>query len=377
MVRLGGSPAQINPAVPVDLVIDHSVQVDYSRNPEAREKNEEIEFERNYERFEFLKWGQTAFDRFLIVPPGSGIVHQVNLEFLARVVFENDDKILYPDSVVGTDSHTTMINGLGVTGWGVGGIEAEAVMLGEVISMVLPEVVGFKLTGQLPKTTTATDLVLTITEILRKRGVVDKFVEFFGPGVQSLSLADRATIANMAPEYGATMVTTTILQFSILITNYQGYFPVDDQTIQYLKKTNRDAHKVETIEKYLRAQGLYRVYDGTQPDPEFTGKILELDLSTVTGCLAGPKRPHDKVLLTDMKKDWQACLTNKVGFKGFGLPEDRLKDEAKFTFDGNEYTLKHGSVVIAAITSCTNTSNPDVMLGAGLIAKNAVQRGLK
>lgn len=211
MVRLGGSPAQINPAVPVDLVIDHSVQVDYSRNPEAREKNEEIEFERNYERFEFLKWGQTAFDRFLIVPPGSGIVHQVNLEFLARVVFENDDKILYPDSVVGTDSHTTMINGLGVTGWGVGGIEAEAVMLGEVISMVLPEVVGFKLTGQLPKTTTATDLVLTITEILRKRGVVDKFVEFFGPGVQSLSLADRATIANMAPEYGATMVTTTIL----------------------------------------------------------------------------------------------------------------------------------------------------------------------
>jgi aconitate hydratase len=360
MVRLGGNSNQINPACPVDLVIDHSVQVDYARTADAREKNEEIEFQRNYERFEFLKWGQNAFDNFLIVPPGSGIVHQVNLEYLARVVF-NKDGLLYPDSVVGTDSHTTMINGLGVVGWGVGGIEAEAVMLGEVISMVLPQVVGFKFTGELPKTTTATDLVLTCTEMLRKRGVVGKFVEFFGPGVDNLSLADRATVSNMAPEYGATM----------------GYFPVDNKSLLYLRQTNRDSDKIDLIEHYLKAQGLFKTYDGTQKDPVFSGAVLELDLATVVPCVAGPKRPHDKVKVSDMKKDWNACLPAKAGFKGFGVPEAKLKDTVDFSFEGQNYSIGHGSVVIAAITSCTNTSNPDVMIAAGLVAKNAVLKGLQ
>lgn len=289
--KLGIDPQKINPAVPVDLVIDHSVQVDFARTEDARLKNEELEFNRNYERFEFLKWGQNAFDNFLIVPPGSGIVHQVNLEYLARVVF-NKNGLLYPDSLVGTDSHTTMINGLGVVGWGVGGIEAEAVMLGEAISMVLPQVVGFKLTGKLPSTATATDLVLTITQMLRKRGVVGKFVEFFGDGVQNLSLADRATISNMAPEYGATM----------------GYFPIDSQTIDYLRVTGRNEQKIQMIENYLKSQGLFRTYDGSQPDPVYTGEIMELDLSTVEPCLAGPKRPHDRVPLKNMKDDWKVII---------------------------------------------------------------------
>ncbi|CDW88502.1 aconitate hydratase 1 family protein [Stylonychia lemnae] len=360
MTRLGGDPEKINPLCPADLVIDHSVQVDVARTSDARERNEELEFQRNQERFSFLKWGQSAFNNFLIVPPGSGIVHQVNLEYLARVVFRGENGVLYPDSVVGTDSHTTMINGLGVVGWGVGGIEAEAVMLGQTISMVLPKVVGFRLTGSVPPETTATDVVLTITQMLRKRGVVGQFVEFFGPGCQSLTLADRATVANMSPEYGATM----------------GYFPIDDQTIDYLKSTGRNSHNVQFIEQYLKSQGLYRVYDGSQPDPNYSGAVMELDLSTVRPCLAGPKRPHDRVELTHMKKDFNSCLQNPVGFKGYAISEDKRASTSKFNFEGQEYELSQGSVVIAAITSCTNTSNPDVMLAAGLLAKNAVAKGL-
>ncbi|CAD8108921.1 unnamed protein product [Paramecium sonneborni] len=359
MKRLGGDPQKINPLCPVDLVIDHSVQADVSRVPRAYEENEKIEFSRNYERFEFLKWGSTAFKNFLIVPPGSGIVHQVNLEYLARVVME-EQGYLFPDSVVGTDSHTTMINGLGVTGWGVGGIEAEAVMLGQTISMVLPEVVGFRLHGELPSNVTATDLVLTCTQMLRKRGVVGKFVEFFGPGVETLSLADRATIANMAPEYGATM----------------GYFPIDKKTIDYLNLTGRPESKVKQIESYLREQGLFRDYKSGN-DPHFSGEVLELDLASVQPSLSGPKRPHDRVPLAEMKKDWTSCLNNKVGFKGFGISEEKQADVAEFTYQGQKYSLSHGSVVIAAITSCTNTSNPESMIGAGLLAKNAVEKGLK
>jgi aconitate hydratase len=359
MKRLGGDENKINPLCPADLVIDHSIQVDVARTPDALDKNEEIEFERNKERFQFLKWGQSAFENFLIVPPGSGIVHQVNLEYLARVVFEQEGT-LYPDSLVGTDSHTTMINGLGVTGWGVGGIEAEAVMLGQTISMVLPEVVGFKLTGKLSPHVTATDLVLTITQMLRKRGVVGKFVEFFGEGCSNLILSDRATIANMAPEYGATM----------------GYFPIDEQTIDYLKLTARDAHNIDRVQAYLEATGLFRTYGGDSVDPDYTGDILELDLSKVVPCLSGPKRPHDRVELSNMKNDFVSSLTNTVGFKGFGLGEEEAKKEHTFTFEGNDYTLRNGSLVIAAITSCTNTSNPDVMLAAGLVAKKAVEKGL-
>jgi len=320
MQRLGGDPDKINPLVPVDLVIDHSVQVDIAGTADARQANETLEFNRNRERFQFLKWGSHAFDNFKIVPPGSGIVHQVNLEYLARVVF-NRNSMLYPDSVVGTDSHTTMINGLGVTGWGVGGIEAEAVMLGQSISMVLPQVVGFHLTGELPSTTTATDLVLTCVEMLRKRGVVGKFVEFFGPGCKSLSLADRATIANMAPEYGATM----------------GYFPVDDRTVEYLRLTARDESHVQLIEKYLKQNDLFVKYDGSQPTPTYSGEVMELDLSTVDGSLSGPKRPHDRVSFKNMQKDFTTCLTNKVGFKGFGLTEADTKKTGKFTYEGKEY----------------------------------------
>lgn len=357
--RLGLDPMKINPLCPVDLVIDHSVQVDKSRTSSSLKENEEIEFDRNFERFEFLKWGQNAFENFTIVPPGSGIVHQVNLEYLARVVM-NRNGLLYPDSVVGTDSHTTMINGLGVVGWGVGGIEAEAVMLGQHISMVLPQVVGFKLTGKLRSHVTATDLVLTATRMLRERGVVGKFVEFFGDGCNTLTLADRATIANMGPEYGATI----------------GYFPVDNKSIDYLTLTGRDPELVKGIRSYLEAQGLYRKYDGSMRDPVFSGDVLELDLGKVEPSLAGPKRPHDRVDLSNMKKDFNSCLTNKVGFKGFELPKDRLADESKFTYQGKQYTLKQGSVVISAITSCTNTSNPGVMLAAGLLAKNAHEKGL-
>ncbi|KAF8822952.1 aconitate hydratase ACN/IRP [Cardiosporidium cionae] len=356
LAAFGDSPTKINPLVPVDLVIDHSVQVDVSRSPEALERNQTIEFERNYERFAFLKWGATAFDNMLIVPPGSGIV---NLEYLARVVFQKDG-LLYPDSVVGTDSHTTMIDGLGITGWGVGGIEAEAVMLGNPISMVLPEVVGFKLVGQLTPGATATDLVLTCTTMLRKRVVVGKFVEFYGSGCASLSLADRATIANMSPEYGATM----------------GYFPVDEQSLKYLRQTGRSVEKIYLIETYLKAQGLFRLYDGSQPDPIYSEEML-LDLSTVVPSLAGPKRPHDHVPLTDVKQDFLKCLSNPVGFKGFGLSELQQAKTASFEYKGENFTLRNGSVVIASITSCTNTSNPSVMLAAGLLAKKAVDCGLR
>jgi len=323
---------------------------------DAFEKNIEVEFQRNSERFQFLKWGAQAFQNMLIVPPGSGIVHQVNLEYLARSVFDNAGTG-YPDSVVGTDSHTTMINGLGIVGWGVGGIEAEAVMLGQAISMVLPEVIGFKLSGKLSEVATATDLVLTVVQMLRKKGVVGKFVEFFGPGSAELSIADRATIANMAPEYGATI----------------GYFPPDAKTIDYLRQTGRDADKLAFIEAYFKAQGLFRDYHGA--DPVFTD-TLELDLAAVQPCLSGPKRPHDRVALADMKTDFSSCLTAKVGFKGFGIVPEKTKDEIEFEYAGEKYKIGQGAVVIASITSCTNTSNPDVLLGAGLLAKKAVEAGL-
>lgn len=335
------------------------MQADVFGTADAAKQNEIIEFNRNRERFQFLKWGSTAFDNFKIVPPGSGIVHQVNLEYLARVVF-NKDGLLYNDSVVGTDSHTTMINGLGVVGWGVGGIEAESVMLGQTISMVLPEVVGFRLTGALPAHCTATDLVLTCVEMLRKRGVVGKFVEFYGPGVESLTLADRATIANMAPEYGATM----------------GYFPIDAQTIDYLRQTGRPKAQVETIQAYLEGQGLFVKHDGSQPDPVYSGDIMDLDLGSIEPSLSGPKRPHDRVPMSKLPSEFRDGLTAKVGFKGYGLEAGETSKSVKINFQGKEYDLSHGSVVIAAITSCTNTSNPDVMLAAGLVAKNAVAKGL-
>ncbi|XP_041983551.1 cytoplasmic aconitate hydratase-like isoform X2 [Aricia agestis] len=355
---LGGNPDRINPICPADLVIDHSVQVDFARSPDALNKNQELEFERNKERFQFLKWGAQAFDNMLIVPPGSGIVHQVNLEYLARVVFTGD--FVYPDSVVGTDSHTTMINGLGVVGWGVGGIEAEAVMLGQAISMLLPRVVGYRLHGVLSPLATSTDLVLTITRHLRSLGVVGKFVEFFGPGVAALSIADRATVANMCPEFGATVA----------------HFPVDRRSLEYLHQTNRSADKIAVIEAYLRASNQYRDYDNPAQDPIFS-EVVELDLSTVVTSVSGPKRPQDRVAVADMKKDFQDCLTNKVGFKGYGLTPEQLGASGSFSFsDGKTYSITHGSVIIAAITSCTNTSNPSVMLGAGLLAKKAVENGL-
>ncbi|MBA0721490.1 hypothetical protein Golax_009028 [Gossypium laxum] len=360
--------------VPVDLVIDHSVQVDVTRSENAVQANMELEFQRNKERFSFLKWGSTAFHNMLVVPPGSGIVHQVNLEYLGRVVF-NTNGMLYPDSVVGTDSHTTMIDGLGVAGWGVGGIEAEAAMLGQPMSMVLPGVVGFKLSGKLRNGVTATDLVLTVTQILRKHGVVGKFVEFYGDGMSELSLADRATIANMSPEYGATM----------------GFFPVDHVTLQYLKLTGRSDETVAMIESYLRANKMFVDYNEaktflpfsfylsfTLPQQERVySSYLELNLAEVEPCISGPKRPHDRVPLREMKSDWNSCLNNKAGFKGFAVPKEAQDKVAKFSFHGQPAELRHGSVVIAAITSCTNTSNPSVMLGAGLVAKKACELGLQ
>jgi len=359
ITRLGGNPDKINPLVPVDLVIDHSVQVDVARSANALQSNMEMEHNRNKERFAFLKWGAKAFKNMLVVPPGSGIVHQVNLEYLARVVF-NSDGILYPDTLVGTDSHTTMIDGLGVAGWGVGGIEAEAAMLGQPMSMVLPGVVGFKLNGKLRTGVTATDLVLTVTQILRKMGVVGKFVEFYGKGMSELTLADRATIANMSPEYGATM----------------GFFPVDHVTLDYLRMTGRDEKKVEEIEAYLRANNLFVDHEKPVKENAYSAYV-ELDLDTVEPCISGPKRPHDRVMIKDMKQDWQGCLDNKVGFKGFAIPKEQQDKEVNFKFDGKPAQMKHGSVVIAAITSCTNTSNPSVMLGAGLVAKKATDLGLE
>lgn len=355
---LGGNPDKINPICPSDLVIDHSVQVDFARVDNALQKNEEIEFERNKERFTFLKWGAKAFRNMLIVPPGSGIVHQVNLEYLARVVF-TDKFILYPDSVVGTDSHTTMINGLGVVGWGVGGIEAEAVMLGQAISMLIPQVIGYKLVGKLNQYATSTDLVLTITKNLRQLGVVGKFVEFFGPGVVELSIADRATISNMCPEYGATV----------------GFFPVDENSLYYLSQTNRDPVKIDAIRKYLQSVGMLRDYANAAQDPVYS-EVVELDLATVVSCISGPKRPQDKASVTEVKSQFLNALTHRVGFNGYGLKPETVSATGTFVSEGKEYTLRHGSVVIAAITSCTNTSNPSVMLGAGLLAKRAVEAGL-
>ncbi len=362
MGRMGGDPKKINPLVPVDLVIDHSVQVDRFGSIAALLFNAEREFERNGERYEFLKWGQQAFDNFRVVPPATGIVHQVNLEYLARVVQVgsadgNGGLEAYPDSLVGTDSHTTMINGIGVLGWGVGGIEAEAVMLNQPIYMLLPDVIGFKLTGQLPDGATATDLVLRVTEMLRKKGVVGKFVEFYGPGLSKLSLPDRATIANMAPEYGATM----------------GFFPVDDETLRYMVGTGREEELVDLVERYMKEQGLFRTDD--TPDPVFSD-TLELNMATIKPALAGPKRPQDRIDLDAVKDQWQQMLTAPVGAKGFGLEREQLDSQIDVTFKNAEFTLKHGDIVIAAITSCTNTSNPSVMVGAGLLAKKAVERGL-
>jgi aconitate hydratase len=361
MRTLGGDPQRINPLVPVDLVIDHSVQVDYFGTADALSRNVEVEFERNRERYEFLRWGQQAFDNFRVVPPNTGIVHQVNLEFLAKVVFQGHDAlgpVAFPDTLVGTDSHTTMINGLGVLGWGVGGIEAEANMLGQPLYMLMPEVVGMKLTGKLAPGATATDLVLRVTEILRKEGVVNKFVEFFGDGVSNMSLADRATIANMAPEYGATM----------------GFFPVDGETLSFMARTGRTKAEVELVERYCKEQGLFRVDGG--PELQYT-KVLSLDLSTVEPSLAGPKRPQDRVALTAVKSSFRKALAAPIAERGFGLPDNQWNASATVKNNGHSEPIAHGSVVIAAITSCTNTSNPSVMLGAGLLAKKAVARGLK
>ncbi len=362
MARFGQDPRRINPELPVDLIIDHSVQVDVYNRPDALEINARLEFERNRERFEFLHWGQKSFRNLSIVPPANGICHQVNLEHLGLVVQqkrENGATIAYPDSLVGTDSHTTMINALGILAWGVGGIEAEAVMLGQPYYMLAPEVLGFRLTGALREGVNATDLVLTITQILRKKGVVGKIVEFFGPGVSSMSLPDRATISNMSPEMGL----------------LAAFFPVDQETLHYLRYTGRSPAQVELVERYCKAQGLFR----TDDTPEALYKeILELDLSTVEPCLAGPKRPQDRVLLRDMKAQWAHDLRAPLDQRGYAVPEERTSARVEVHYpDGTRGHLTHGDVVIAAITSCTNTSNPWVLLGAGILAKKAVAAGLK
>ncbi len=355
MKQLGGDPKKINPLSPVDLVIDHSVMVDHFGTPKSFEQNVAMEYERNGERYTFLRWGQSGFDNFRVVPPGTGICHQVNLENLAQVVWSDADQggqqVAYPDTLVGTDSHTTMVNGLAVLGWGVGGIEAEAAMLGQPVSMLLPEVIGFKLTGRLPEGATATDLVLTVTQMLRKKGVVGKFVEFYGTGLDGLSLADRATISNMAPEYGATC----------------GFFPIDAETIRYMKATGRDPQRCAMVEAYARKQGMWRT--ARTPDPVFTA-TLSLDLGKVEPSLAGPKRPQDKVLLSRLAPSFRKELTQT--FKVSKADADR-----RVAVKGENFDLGHGDVVIAAITSCTNTSNPSVMLGAGLLAKNALKKGLR
>ncbi|MEM8884570.1 MAG: aconitate hydratase AcnA [Planctomycetota bacterium] len=354
IVRMTGDEAsanKVNPLVPCDLVIDHSVQVDAFNSGMALQINSEKEFERNRERYEFLKWGQQAFNNFRVVPPATGIVHQVNLEYLAKVVWPGEDGTLYPDSLVGTDSHTTMINGLGVVGWGVGGIEAEAVMLGQPIYMLIPEVVGVRLSGALPEGATATDMVLRVTEILRAHGVVGKFVEFFGPGLASMPLADRATIANMAPEYGATM----------------GFFPVDERTLEYMDLSGRDEELIRTVELYCKEQGLWR---DDERDVVYTD-TLELDLGTIEPSLAGPKRPQDRISLSNMQGQWKSDLDQTFG-KG-----ESTNGHVPVEYEGQNFDLENGNVVIAAITSCTNTSNPSVMVAAGLVARKANARGLE
>ncbi len=354
MTKLGGDPAKINPQIPVDLVIDHSVMVDEFGTPTAFEDNMDLEYARNIERYEFLRWGSSALKGFRVVPPGTGICHQVNLEYLAQTVWTSEDAsgatVAYPDTLVGTDSHTTMVNGLGVLGWGVGGIEAEAAMLGQPVSMLIPEVVGFKMQGVLPEGVTATDLVLTVTQMLRAKGVVGRFVEFYGPGLDSLVLSDRATIANMAPEYGATC----------------GFFPVDQATLNYLKLSGREPHRIELVEAYAKAQGMWR--DSMSPDPVFTD-VLHLDLSTVQPSLAGPRRPQDKVLLSQADEAFETELAG--GYKKGGDEGSK-----RYAVAGAEHDLGHGDVVIAAITSCTNTSNPNVLVAAGLVARKARALGL-
>ena len=357
MQRMGGDPRRINPLIPIDLVIDHSVQVDRFGSADALAENVKFEFQRNRERYEFLRWGQKAFRNFRVVPPAVGIVHQVNLEYLAKCVFLREDADgpnALPDTLVGTDSHTTMINGLGVLGWGVGGIEAEAVMLGQPLYMLAPEVVGFELAGELPPGATATDLVLTITQILRAEGVVEKFVEFLGPAMAGMTVPQRALVANMSPEYGATMA----------------FFPIDDQTLDYLRETGRSADEVALVERYTKEQNLFRRADETPPS---YSKVLKLDLGTIEPSLAGPKRPQDRVALKNAKRAFRAALSAPLKDRGFALSPEAVAKTA--AFDGNR--LSHGAVVIAAITSCTNTSNPSVMLAAGLLAKKAVEKGLK
>ncbi|MCQ4159843.1 aconitate hydratase AcnA [Roseomonas sp. GC11] len=354
ILKLGGDPKRVNPLVPVDLVIDHSVMVDVSATPTALQKNVDIEFERNGERYEFLRWGQEAFNNFRVVPPGTGICHQVNLEYLAQGVWtatDAGDTFAYPDSCYGTDSHTTMVNGLGVLGWGVGGIEAEAAMLGQPIAMLIPDVIGFKITGKLREGVTATDMVLTVTQMLRKKGVVGKFVEFFGPGLDQMPLADRATIGNMAPEYGATC----------------GIFPVDEITLDYLRLSGRDEHRINLVREYYKAQGMFR--EPGQPDPVFTD-TLELDLSTVVPSMAGPKRPQDRVALDNAAP----AFAKELASGNLGVPGD--KADLRVPVEGANFDLGHGDVVIAAITSCTNTSNPYVLVAAGLVAKKANELGL-
>lgn len=359
--RIGEDVSKVNPLIPVDLVVDHSVTVDYSGRPDAMELNEKINFERNKERFRFFKWAQNSFNNLLVVPPATGIMHQINMEYLSSVAAtkERDGDIeIYPDSLVGTDSHTTMVNGLGVVAWGVGGIEAEAAMLGQPLYFVVPEVVGFKLTGSLPEGATATDLALTVTNLLRKKGVVGKFIEFFGSGVGKMSTADRATIANMAPEYGATM----------------GFFPVDQETLNYLKLIGRSEEQIELVEAYYKAQGMF--LDENSPEAIYSD-VVEIDLSTVVSCLAGPKRPQDRVELTQMKKQYHNVMREKVEKGGYGLSESDLAKEVVVKHEnGEEFIIKNGSVVLAAITSCTNTSNPNVLITAGLVAKKAIEKGL-
>src|SRR5262249_33883812 len=376
MKQMGGNAKLINPSLPAELVIDHSVQVDEFGSPKAFQINAQLEFQRNRERYAFLRWGQSGFRNTAIVPPDMGIVHQVNLEYLARVVFVNEKngkRSAYPDTLVGTDSHTTMINGLGVLGWGVGGIEAEAAMLGQAVSMLIPQVVGFRLKGKLREGSTATDLVLTVTEILRKKGVVGKFVEFFGEGLRALPLADRATIGNMSPEYGATC----------------GIFPVDEETLRYLRMTGRSAEHIALVEAYCKEQGLFHQPDGHEAE---YSELLELDLATVEPSIAGPKRPQDRVPLSRGRTSFETALPTLVhpggGKKVVPQQVGRWEGEggspavavmeppAEQAESSNGFRLRHGSIVIAAITSCTNTSNPSVMLGAGLLAKKAVERGL-
>ena len=362
MNDVGGDINKINPEVPVDLVIDHSVQVDSYANPHALERNMKLEFERNYERYQFLNWATKAFNNYNAVPPATGIVHQVNLEYLAKVVHVRDvdgEQTAFPDTLVGTDSHTTMINGIGVLGWGVGGIEAEAGMLGQPSYFPIPEVIGVRLTNSLPQGSTATDLALRVTQELRKKGVVGKFVEFFGPGVTDLPLAVRATIANMAPEYGATC----------------GFFPIDEESLKYMKLTGRSEEHVELVKAYLQQNNMFFTSD--KEDPQYTD-VIHLDLSTVEASLSGPKRPQDLIFLSDMKKEFEKSVTAPAGNQGHGLDQSEFDKSANIQFnDGSETTIKTGDIAIAAITSCTNTSNPYVMLGAGLVAKKAVEKGLK